>query len=49
MTGKINQKEEVGNMASGGNYQLIKGDCLEVIQTLPENSIDCVISSPPYW
>jgi site-specific DNA-methyltransferase (adenine-specific) len=25
------------------------GDALEVLQTLPDNSIDCVITSPPYW
>lgn len=26
-----------------------QGDCLEVLKTLPENSIDCVVTSPPYW
>jgi site-specific DNA-methyltransferase (adenine-specific) len=25
------------------------GDALEVLRTLPDNSIDCVITSPPYW
>jgi len=25
------------------------GDCLELIQKLPEDSIDIVITSPPYW
>jgi DNA modification methylase len=25
------------------------GDALEVLQTLPDNSIDCVITSPPYY
>jgi site-specific DNA-methyltransferase (adenine-specific) len=25
------------------------GDALSVLQTLPDNSIDCVITSPPYW
>jgi len=28
---------------------IICGDCLEVLKTLPEDSIDCVITSPPYW
>lgn len=28
--------------------QIIQGDCLEVLLTLPENSVDCVITSPPY-
>lgn len=26
-----------------------KGTCLEVIKTFPDKSIDCVITSPPYW
>jgi DNA modification methylase len=25
------------------------GDALEVLRTLPDNSIDCVVTSPPYW
>jgi site-specific DNA-methyltransferase (adenine-specific) len=25
------------------------GDALSVLQTLPDNSVDCVITSPPYW
>ncbi len=25
------------------------GDCLEVMKRLPDESIDCVITSPPYW
>lgn len=25
------------------------GNCLEVLKTLPDNSIDCCITSPPYW
>ncbi|MDO9333538.1 MAG: site-specific DNA-methyltransferase [Dehalococcoidales bacterium] len=28
---------------------LYQGDCLEVMKELPENSIQCVITSPPYW
>ena len=29
--------------------KIIQGDCLEVLKTLPDESIDCVITSPPYW
>lgn len=29
--------------------QIINGDALEVLKTLPDESIDCCISSPPYW
>ena len=25
------------------------GDCLELIRELPNDSIDCIITSPPYW
>ncbi len=25
------------------------GDVIETLQQLPENSIDCCITSPPYW
>jgi len=29
--------------------QVIHGDCLEVMATMPDKSIDCIITSPPYW
>jgi len=28
--------------------KIIQGDCLEVLKTLPENSIDLIVTSPPY-
>jgi len=28
---------------------VICGDCLEVLKTLPDEVVDCVITSPPYW
>ena len=28
--------------------KIIQGDCLEVLRTLPSESVDCVITSPPY-
>lgn len=30
------------------NVQLYKGDCLEIMRTLEDNSIDIIITSPPY-
>lgn len=27
---------------------VIKGDCLEVMRNMPENSVDLVFGSPPY-
>lgn len=29
--------------------RIIHGDCLEVLKTLDGNSIDCCVTSPPYW
>jgi len=31
------------------NIKLYQGDCLEVMKSFPDESIDCVITSPPYW
>lgn len=28
---------------------IIQGDCLEVLKTLDSESVNCVITSPPYW
>lgn len=30
-------------------YNLILGDCLSVLTQLEDESVDCVITSPPYW
>src|ERR1043165_7092018 len=29
--------------------RIIRGDALKVLQRLPAESIDCVVTSPPYW
>ncbi len=29
-------------------FTLLKGDCLETLKTLPDNSIDAIITDPPY-
>jgi len=36
------------NQASGENWTLANGDCIEVLNSLPENSIHLSIFSPPY-
>jgi DNA modification methylase len=28
---------------------ILKGDCREVLRTLPDDSVHCVVTSPPYW
>lgn len=29
--------------------RILQGDCMEVLRTLPDESVNCVVSSPPYW
>lgn len=29
--------------------KIYQGDCLELLKEFPDNSIDCVVTSPPYW
>lgn len=29
--------------------KIIHGDCLEELKKLPSESVDCVVTSPPYW
>lgn len=28
---------------------ILNGDCLAILQTLEESSVDCCVTSPPYW
>lgn len=30
-------------------YTIYTGDCIEVMKTLESESVDCVVTSPPYW
>ena len=29
--------------------QIIPGDCIEGMRTLPDASVHCCVTSPPYW
>ena len=29
--------------------KILHGDSLEILKTLPDESVDCVVTSPPYW
>lgn len=31
------------------SVHIIEGDCRQVLQRLPDESVDCIVSSPPYW
>ncbi len=28
--------------------QILHGDCIEIMQQLPERSVDCIFADPPY-
>lgn len=32
-----------------GRCAIHVGDCIEVMRSMPANSVDCVVTSPPYW
>lgn len=32
-----------------GRVSLHIGDCIEVLQTMEPDSVDCIVTSPPYW
>jgi site-specific DNA-methyltransferase (adenine-specific) len=42
----LNQKKKEKKMIETG--KIINGDCIEVMKTFPEGSIDLVVTSPPY-
>ena len=29
--------------------KIIQGDCREKLKELPDESVDCIVTSPPYW
>lgn len=31
------------------NYEVLIGDCVDSMAQMPDESIDCVVTSPPYW
>lgn len=37
------------NKKGGEMIKFIQGDCLEKIKLIPDNSIDAVITDPPYF
>ena len=32
-----------------GRCTIHVGDCLDVMRSMPTGSVDCVVTSPPYW
>jgi DNA modification methylase len=35
--------------SDSGQSQILTGDCLKVLPTLPAASVQCCVTSPPYW
>src|ERR1700761_2565837 len=33
----------------GQGYQIFEGNVLDVLRTMPDESVSCVVTSPPYW
>lgn len=31
------------------DYEILEGDCLNSLKTLPEKSVHCCVTSPPYF
>lgn len=44
----MNQEPKEPNMNKTDNITLLRGDCLEILPTLADNSIDAVICDLPY-
>ena len=31
------------------SVRILVGDCVDLLSTLPDESVHCVVTSPPYW
>jgi len=41
-------KPNILSRAESVKTEVILGDCLDILKALPENSIDLIVTSPPY-
>jgi DNA modification methylase len=42
---KLNKQKPIEKLTN----KIICGDSLKILKTIPDESIDCVVTSPPYW
>lgn len=35
--------------ASNGNISILVGDCVELMHGMPDKSVHCCVTSPPYF
>ena len=31
------------------NYEIKEGDCVEILRSMDDRSVNCCVTSPPYW
>jgi len=48
MTTQIYNKKEAPTVGRVDNKLLINADCLEAMKNIPDNSIDLILTDPPY-
>ena len=36
------------NFENGNSFELYNGDCLEIMRSMPDNSVDSIVTDPPY-
>jgi DNA modification methylase len=41
--------DRTAGLTDGQAWDLVHGDCLDVLDTLPLGSVQCVVTSTPYW
>ncbi|MBD5265906.1 MAG: site-specific DNA-methyltransferase [Bacteroides sp.] len=46
---KSESKELMKPLEGESRYNFILGDCLSVLKEIESESVDCIITSPPYW
>lgn len=48
----MNYRQDIQEYINDNEHKdplFLLGDCLNILSTIPSNSIDCIITSPPYW
>lgn len=49
LNGKSEQQKDSFDEISSKRSVLIEGDALDTLKELPDESVNCIITSPPYW
>ncbi|MEI6048441.1 MAG: site-specific DNA-methyltransferase [Bacteroidota bacterium] len=48
----MNYRQDIQNYITNTEQKeplFLLGDCLNLLDLIPDNSVDCIITSPPYW